>query len=126
MIMNRILPVLLALAALVAGLPGVALAREAVFQPTRFSVTVEGEGPDVILIPGLMTGRRVWDASVRSLGGHYRVHLVQIADLPASRPEEMPRDRSSTAWSRSFISISPPMGCSVRSWSATRSVGCSP
>ena len=55
------------------------MARAPTFQPTRFSVTVEGEGPDVILIPGLMTGRHVWDQSVRSLGGHYRVHLVQIA-----------------------------------------------
>ena len=75
--MTRILPALLALVAL--ALPGAALAREPAFQPTRFSVTVEGEGPDVILIPGLMSGRHVWDRSVRSLGGRYRVHLVQIA-----------------------------------------------
>jgi pimeloyl-ACP methyl ester carboxylesterase len=77
--MIRILPVLLVLAALVSTLPGAALACEPAFQPTRFSVTVAGEGPDVILIPGLMTGRQVWDQSVRSLGGRYRVHLVQIA-----------------------------------------------
>jgi pimeloyl-ACP methyl ester carboxylesterase len=45
----------------------------------RFSVTVEGKGPDLILIPGLMSGREVWDDSVASLGGRYRVHRVQLS-----------------------------------------------
>lgn len=53
--------------------------REATFQPTRFTVTVEGSGPDLILIPGLTSSRRVWDQAVASLGGRYRVHRVQIA-----------------------------------------------
>jgi pimeloyl-[acyl-carrier protein] methyl ester esterase len=47
--------------------------------PARFSVIVEGSGPDVILIPGLMSGRQVWDGTVASLGGKYRVHRLQIA-----------------------------------------------
>lgn len=47
--------------------------------PTRFSVVVEGAGPDLILIPGLTSSRRVWDQAVASLAGHYRVHRVQIA-----------------------------------------------
>jgi pimeloyl-ACP methyl ester carboxylesterase len=51
----------------------------ATFQPTRFSVAVEGSGPDLILIPGLTSSRHVWDRAVASLGGHYRVHRVQIA-----------------------------------------------
>lgn len=46
--------------------------------PTRFTVTVEGEGPDVILIPGLMSSRAVWDEAVAGLGGRYRVHRVQV------------------------------------------------
>jgi len=49
------------------------------FQPTRFSVVVEGSGPDLILIPGLTSSRGVWDQAVASLGGHYRVHRIQIA-----------------------------------------------
>jgi len=49
------------------------------FQPTRFSVVVEGSGPDLILIPGLTSSRHVWDQAVASLGGHYRVHRIQIA-----------------------------------------------
>lgn len=48
------------------------------FQPTRFTVTVEGSGPDVILIPGLSTPRAVWDGVRASLGGRYRLHLVQL------------------------------------------------
>lgn len=47
--------------------------------PTRFSVVVEGKGPDVIFIPGLVSGRRVWDGAVQSLDGKYRVHRVQLA-----------------------------------------------
>jgi pimeloyl-[acyl-carrier protein] methyl ester esterase len=47
--------------------------------PARFSVIVEGSGPDVILIPGLMSGRQVWDGAVVSLGGKYRVHRLQLA-----------------------------------------------
>src|SRR5438128_2130181 len=58
---------------------GPAAASRAAFQPTRFSVVVEGSGPDVIMIPGLTSNRRVWDQAVASLGGHYRVHRVQIA-----------------------------------------------
>ena len=54
-------------------------ARRRRAQPTRFSVTVEGAGPDLILIPGLTSSRRVWDQAVAGLGGRYRVHRIQIA-----------------------------------------------
>ena len=46
--------------------------------PTRFSVTVVGSGPDVILIPGLSSTRDVWTASVGHLAATHRVHLVQL------------------------------------------------
>lgn len=62
------------LAALLTALPLAATA-----QPTRFSVTVEGSGPDLILIPGLTSSRGVWDQAVAGLGGRYRVHRIQIA-----------------------------------------------
>jgi len=54
--------------------PGRPIAR---FRPTRFSVEVRGRGADVILIPGLTSGRHVWDAAVRAVPG-YRYHLVQV------------------------------------------------
>jgi pimeloyl-ACP methyl ester carboxylesterase len=62
------------LAALFALLPLAAFAQA----PTRFSVTVEGAGPDVIMIPGLTSHRRVWDQAIAGLGGRYRVHRIQI------------------------------------------------
>jgi pimeloyl-ACP methyl ester carboxylesterase len=48
------------------------------FRPERFSVEVIGEGPDVILIPGLTAGRDVWRASAAAVPG-YRYHLIQVA-----------------------------------------------
>jgi pimeloyl-ACP methyl ester carboxylesterase len=62
-------------------------------QPTRFTVVVEGSGPDLILIPGLTSSRKVWDRAVASLGGRYRVHRIQVAGFggaPAAGNEEGP------------------------------------
>jgi len=44
----------------------------------RFTVLVEGKGPDVVLIPGLSSPREVWDGARKALGGRYRLHLVQV------------------------------------------------
>lgn len=49
------------------------------FTPHRFSVEVVGQGPDVILIPGLASSRDVWDAQVEALSATHRLHLVQVA-----------------------------------------------
>jgi pimeloyl-ACP methyl ester carboxylesterase len=49
------------------------------FTPTRFSVEISGQGPDVILIPGLASSRDVWDATVDQLDDRYRVHAIQVA-----------------------------------------------
>lgn len=48
------------------------------FTPTRFSMVVQGTGPDVILIPGLTGSRDVWKGSVAAVPG-YRYHLLQVA-----------------------------------------------
>ena len=47
--------------------------------PTRFSVSVTGQGPDVVLIPGLATPGEVWDATVRHLAPTHRVHVILVA-----------------------------------------------
>lgn len=52
--------------------------RRAAFQPTRFSVQVVGSGPDVLLIPGLTSGRDVWRRAVAGVPG-YRYHLLQVS-----------------------------------------------
>ncbi|MDD1963504.1 phage terminase large subunit family protein, partial [Pseudomonas sp. 39004] len=43
----------------------------------RISVTVEGAGPDVILIPGLASSREVWQDLAARLKHSYRLHQVQ-------------------------------------------------
>ena len=47
--------------------------------PTRFTVKVEGQGPDVIMIPGLASSAEVWRPQADKLKTRYRVHLVQVA-----------------------------------------------
>lgn len=53
-------------------------AKQASFQPSRFSVVIEGSGPDVIFIPGLSSTRDVWAESAARIKASHRVHLVQI------------------------------------------------
>ncbi len=48
------------------------------FSSARLTVETRGAGADVILIPGLGTGRNVWSSLVRAVPG-YRYHLVQLA-----------------------------------------------
>ena len=69
--------------------PAAAAAPAAAEAPAapHWSVTVEGEGPDLILIPGLMSGRSVWDQAVAGLGGRYRVHRVHLGGF-AGAPAE--------------------------------------
>ena len=45
----------------------------------RMTVTVAGQGPDVVLIPGLASSGAVWDATVKQLSATHRVHVVQVA-----------------------------------------------
>lgn len=45
----------------------------------RFSVTVTGTGPDVILIPGLASSAATWDGAVAHLKAHYRLHVLNLA-----------------------------------------------
>ncbi|MEM6296472.1 MAG: alpha/beta hydrolase [Myxococcota bacterium] len=50
-----------------------------------FGVEVYGEGPDVVLIPGLACGGHVWDATVDHLRDSHRVHVLTISGF-AGRP----------------------------------------
>lgn len=83
--MHDLLKAALAATALLASLSAAATAAPApaeaaapAFEPTRFTVVVEGKGPDLILIPGLSTPRVVWDGARAALAGRYRLHLVQL------------------------------------------------
>ena len=56
-------------------LPAPAAAKD--FASTRITVTVEGQGSDVILIPGLSSSPRVWKEMIAAVPG-YRWHKVQV------------------------------------------------
>ncbi len=45
----------------------------------RISVEVTGNGPDLVLVPGLASSRQTWRATAERLRAHYRLHLVQVA-----------------------------------------------
>lgn len=49
------------------------------FASDRIGVEVMGEGPDVVLIPGLASSREVWRATAEALAPDHRVHLVQLS-----------------------------------------------
>jgi pimeloyl-ACP methyl ester carboxylesterase len=52
----------------------------------RITVTVRGQGPDVVLIPGLASSSAVWDATAARLEGRCRLHIVQVAGFAGSPP----------------------------------------
>lgn len=59
------------------------------FTPSRFTVEVLGQGPDVIFIPGLGSSRDVWAAQADALAATHRLHLVQLngfAGQPVGAP----------------------------------------
>jgi pimeloyl-ACP methyl ester carboxylesterase len=60
-----------------AGLAAAPALAAAPFVPRRFTVRSQGRGPDIIFIPGLTSGREVWQAAAASLAG-YRSHLLQV------------------------------------------------
>lgn len=62
---------------LIVGLAALLLVTPAVAQ-TRFVATVTGQGPDVMLIPGLASSDDVWDATVKQLSATHRVHTLQV------------------------------------------------
>jgi pimeloyl-ACP methyl ester carboxylesterase len=86
--MTRLLAAALAATVVLVPAAGAAAARPAAAAaaPTRFTVTVTGSGPDVILIPGLSSPREVWAGTAAALAGRYRLHLVQIAGFGGTPP----------------------------------------
>ncbi len=67
----------LATLAAVAAPPAAESRARDVFSSSRISVEVRGEGPDVVLVPGLTSSRQIWESTVRAVPG-YRYHLVHL------------------------------------------------
>ena len=55
------------------------------FKSDRVSITSEGAGKDVILIPGMGSSPRVWREMVKAVPG-YRYHLVQVNGFAGVAP----------------------------------------
>lgn len=53
---------------------------------------VVGQGPDLVLVPGLASSPRVWDGVRERLAKDYRLHLVHIAGFAGRAPEGDPAD----------------------------------
>lgn len=47
---------------------------------------ITGEGPDLILVPGLGSSPEVWDATIESLSSDYRIHLIHVAGFAGREP----------------------------------------
>ena len=63
------------------------------FVSDRIGVVTRGEGPDIILVPGLASHRDVWAGVAERLDDDYRLHLVQVngfAGLPAGANADGP------------------------------------
>ena len=56
------------------------------FRSDRIAVTARGEGPDVILIPGLASTPAGWDAPAQALDDRYRVHGVAVNGFGETAP----------------------------------------
>lgn len=75
-----------AAAASTASLLGGSPALAAPFMSRRIAVTTRGNGPDVLLIPGLASGPGVWNGVVAAVPG-YRWHLVHVRGFAGLAPD---------------------------------------
>lgn len=67
--------------------PPASAVAAAPFSSGRISVERVGEGPDVILIPGLSSSPEVWRPTIAAMPG-YRYHLVHVAGFAGAAPGE--------------------------------------
>ncbi len=83
-----ILPLLFAAPVMAQDAPAAAAATATAdaFASDRIIVTTVGEGPDVVLIPGLSSSPEVWATTIAAVPG-YRYHLVQVKGF-AGAPAE--------------------------------------
>ncbi|MEO1221057.1 MAG: alpha/beta hydrolase, partial [Pseudomonadota bacterium] len=54
----------------------------------NFEIT--GEGPDLVLVPGLGSSPEVWDETVAKLSGDYRIHRVHVAGFAGRAAKDDP------------------------------------
>jgi len=87
---SQMLTAVIAALGILANFAGIGQARAAVlqeghaqhthaaFHSDRMTVAVQGEGRDIILIPGLSSSPEIWQGTVDHLGAGWRVHRIHI------------------------------------------------
>lgn len=58
------------------------------FEPRTFEVETAGDGPAMILIPGLASPGRVWEPTVAAFGDRYQTHVLTLAGFAGKAPVE--------------------------------------
>ena len=63
--------------------------RHADFDSERIHIMLDGPvgAPDVILIPGLSSSPRLWQATVDHLGQNYRIHRIHVQGFAGAAPK---------------------------------------
>lgn len=56
------------------------------FQPASFTVSVQGSGRPVILIPGIGCPASVWDGTIAHFAGKLETHTIQLAGFAGAPP----------------------------------------
>lgn len=54
-------------------------AQNTPFESPYFTVTSQGSGPHIILVPGLASNAAVWDTTVAAIGESYTTHTIQVS-----------------------------------------------
>lgn len=67
------------------------------FDGDLFTVKIEGEGPPLLLIPGLMSDARVWQPLQAELANHYELHLVSVKGFGETAPPNQ-SEMITTGW----------------------------
>lgn len=65
---------------------GPAAATDLMFHSNRIVVTIVGEGPDVVLVPGMTSSPSAWRTVTPNVPG-YRYHLVQVKGFAGTEPD---------------------------------------
>lgn len=62
-----------------------------------FDVTVVGQGPAVLLIPGVASSGEVWQSTVDTLKANYQLHILTLAGFAGVKPLPM------HSWSEGYL-----------------------
>lgn len=62
-------------------------AADTIIVDRRVSIATQGQGTDIIFVPGMASSSHIWDGVVEHLMLRYRVHVVQVFGYAGTAPE---------------------------------------